>query len=71
MAHLFALTRARGVAPGYINIAPLGLTLKPLLAPKGHLIKARGNAPFWKPRRGVLLKKASVTTWKPPRFMFY
>jgi len=34
-----------GDAPGYINVAPLGLTLKPLLALKGRIIKARGNAP--------------------------
>jgi len=26
--------------PGYINLAPLGLTLKPLLALKGRIIKA-------------------------------
>jgi hypothetical protein len=37
--------QARGVALGYINIAPLGLILKPLLALKGRIIKARGNAP--------------------------
>jgi hypothetical protein len=37
--------KARGVAPGYINLAPLGLTLKFLLALKGCIIKARGNAP--------------------------
>ncbi|OQY43928.1 MAG: hypothetical protein DRR08_21810 [Candidatus Parabeggiatoa sp. nov. 2] len=37
--------QARGDAPGYINIAPLGLILKPLLAPKGRIIKARGDAP--------------------------
>jgi len=31
---------ARGVALGYINIAPLGLILKYLLALKGRIIKA-------------------------------
>jgi len=38
-------SKARGVAPFYINLVPKGLTLKPLLAPKGRIIKARGNAP--------------------------
>ncbi|OQY54598.1 MAG: hypothetical protein B6247_10880 [Candidatus Parabeggiatoa sp. nov. 2] len=36
---------SRGGAPGYINLAPLGLTLKSLLAPSVSIIKARGNAP--------------------------
>jgi len=32
--------KARGVAPGYINVAPLGLTLKSLLALSVCIIKA-------------------------------
>jgi len=47
--------KARGVALGYINIAPLGLTLKSLLALKGRIIKARGNAPGYATDLAILI----------------